>query len=441
MSTAAPRLLILVGLLLAAGSASAVTVEHWRTDNGARVYFVAAAQLPIVDVRVLFDAGSARDGDTPGLARLTSAVLQEGTTERDAQALHETLAELGARLSADTGRDQAWVGIRTLSAPERLAPAADLLAELLASPAIAPAVVARERDRQLVRLRERAQSLSARLDDRLWAAVYRGHPYATPVEGLPGRVADLDAGDVRAFHRRHYVAANAVVAIVGDLTRASARALAERVSAPLPRGEAPAPLPAPVPLAPEPIEIREARDTNQVHLGIGQPGVAVGDPDYYALYLANHVLGGGGFISRLFAEIRERRGLSYGAWSRLEPQRQPGLFSARLATRADQAGPALQALREVIERFVADGPTEQELQRSRRNIIGGFPLRLDSNAKQLEYIAFIGVHALELDYLDRFPERIAQVTRAQALAAVRRHIDPARMATVLIGALAPDTGE
>lgn len=418
---------------IAAAAVAAPHIEHWRTVNGARVYFVAAHELPIADVRVVFDAGSARDGDAPGLAYLTNAALDAGTRKRDGRALHQRLAALGAQLDTRTERDSAWVGLRSLSDERRLGEAAALLAEVLAEPALEPDQVARERERQRVHIEERAEALGERLLDRLYAAVYGEHPYARPVAGTSASVMNLEAADVRAFHARYYVAANAVVAVVGDLSRARAEALAERVTAGLAPGAPAPPLPPSPAAAPAEALVRDALPSTQTHLGIAQVGVRESDPDYFPLYVANHVLGGGGFISRLFNEIRERRGLSYGAWSYFLPQRRAGLFAAVLATRNDQVAEALSALRATIAEFREHGPTEEELERSKQNIIGGFPLRIDSNSEMLEQIARIGFYGLPLDYLATYPDRIAEVTREAAHAAFRRRIDPARQVTAIVG--------
>lgn len=425
---------------ITAAATAAPEIQHWRTANGARVYFVAARELPIADVRVVFDAGSARDGAAPGLAYLTNAALDAGTRKRDGRALHERLAALGAQLDARTERDSAWVSLRSLSDERRLAEAAALLAEVIAEPALEPDLVARERERQRVHIEERTEALGERLLDRLHAAVYGEHPYARPVAGTSESVVHLEAEDVRAFHERYYVAANAVVAIVGDLSRARAETLAERVTAGLARGAPAPPLPASPAGAPAAALVREVLPSTQTHIGIGQVGVREGDPDYFALYVANHVLGGGGFISRLFNEIRERRGLSYSAWSYFLPQRRAGLFAAVLATRNDQVGEALSALRATFREFREHGPTAEELERSKENIIGGFPLRIDSNAEMLEQIARIGFYGLPLDYLETYPDRIAAVTREAAHEAFRRRMDPERQVIAIVGAGAQDEG-
>ncbi len=423
----------LLGLVAVAAGATA-PLERWQTPNGVPVWFVAARELPMADVRVVFDAGSARDGEHSGIARLTASMLVEGTTTRSGQALSERLADLGAVLSTAVDRDSARASLRSLSDPGRLDPAVDLLAGILSQPAFDVAVLARERDRQRVRLSDREQSPGDRLADASYAALYAGHPYATPVDGTPATLATIDTAAVRAFHARHYVAAAAFIVIVGDLDRAGAQALAARIGAALPAGTALPPLP-PAPAA-TPTTVRVPAESTQTHVALAHPGVRPGDPDDFALLVGNHVLGGGGLTGRLFRELREKRGLSYGAYSEFRPLRAGGPWIASVATRNDQAGEALAALRAEVAGYLATGPDDAEIEAARANLVGGFPLRIASNAKLLDYVAFIALHGLPADYLDRYAERVAAVTRPVVRDALARRLVPGLMTTVVVGGAA-----
>jgi zinc protease len=180
--------------------------------------------------------------------------------------------------------------------------------------------------------------------------------------------------------------------------------------------------------------------SQQMHILMGQPGIRRGDEDYFPLYVGNHVLGGGGMISRLFAEIREKRGLSYSAYSYFSPMKQPGPFVAGLQTRADQAEEAIAVLKDNLRRFIAEGPTAEELEASKKNITGGFPLRIDSNNEILAYLAAIGIYDLPLDYLDTFNDRVEAVTIEQIRDAFARRVSPDTIVTVMVGP-APGSGE
>jgi zinc protease len=175
----------------------------------------------------------------------------------------------------------------------------------------------------------------------------------------------------------------------------------------------------------------------QAHVLIGQPGYKRSDPDYFPLLLGNYVLGGAGLVSRLSQEVREKRGLSYNTSSHFSPGLHAGAFTVGLQTRPDQAAQAVQVARDVVARFVAEGPTEAELKAAKDNFVGGFPLLIDSNRKLLDNVASIAWNDLPLDYLDTWTARIQRVTAADIKAAFARKVQPARMVVVTVGAVVP----
>jgi zinc protease len=302
---------------------------------------------------------------------------------------------------------------------------------MLQSPQFPQNVLEREKARKIAALKESQTKPEYIAGKTFNKAVFGDHPYGwTPSE------ADLEKiqrADVEAFYKSHYVAGGAIVAIMGDVSRAEAEAIAQQLTVQLPAGNAPAAIP-PVALQIQGREQRIEHPATQSHILIGAPGIARGDPDYVALYVGNYVLGGGGFVSRLMNEVREKRGLAYNVYSYFMPMKQPGAFQIGLQTKKEQTDEALQVVRSTLDNFVANGPTEAELQAAKDNIIGGFPLRIDNNKKILEYLGVIGYYDLPLTYLDDFPERVSKVTVAQVRDAIQRHLHPAEMATVIVGA-------
>ena len=408
-------------------------IEHWRTRNGAQIYFVAAHELPIVDVEVMFDAGSSRDPQgKEGLASLTSSLLDEGAGGMDANAVGYEFERLGALYGARADQDATSVVLRSLTEKGKLEPALANFRRVLAQPDFPGDSLERQRRRYLIAIQQKQESPEALAADAFSAAVYGAHPYAHPVEGTLESVQAITREDVIGFHQRYYQARNAIFAIVGDLGSASARSLAEKLSGALPAGEHAAPVPPVEPLSAA-NTIRINHPSTQMHILAGQPGIRRDDPDYFPLVVGNHVLGGGGFVSRLFAEVREKRGLSYGADSHFEPLRQAGPFIAGLQTRADQSEAALGVMRETIDNFIQAGPTAEELDAAKQNITGGFPLRLDSNREILAYIALIGFYGLPLDFLNTYTKKVEAVTTGQIRDAFRRRVHPDTMATVMVG--------
>lgn len=422
---------LLLGLLPALAGA-VPDIEHWTTENGARVYFISAGELPIVDMRVVFDAGSARDGDTPGLARLTNTLLDSGTAELSADAVAERLDEVGARLGSGALRDMAWLSLRSLSESQYLAPAIDTFTRLLNKPAFAADALERERQRMIISVKARKQSPDEIAELNFYQNLYGEHPYASPPGGEEDSLKAITRDDVQSFHDRYYVAANAVVAIVGDLDRSQAEQLADKLVGALPAGEAAPDLPSVQPLS-EARTITVTHPSSQSHVRIGQTGVSRGDPDYYSLYLGNHVLGGNGLVSRLAEEVRRKRGLSYSVYSYFLPMQRNGPFVIGLQTGNNQVEEAIQVATTTLQDLIDNGPGSERLEEARQNIIGSFAQRIDSNNELAQYLGMIGFYDLPLDYLQTFPDKIKAVALEEVSRTFNRRIHPGRLLTVIVG--------
>lgn len=407
-----------------------LSIQNWTTPNGSRVFFVESRALPIVDVQVDFRAGGAEvAAGKAGLAGLTRSLLDAGAGDLDEDAIANRSADLGAQIGGGVDMDRASVSLRTLSSQAERDGAVDLLATLILQPKFPAAAVEREKSRSIAGLKESDTQPDAILSRRFAAAVFPDQAYGR----LPtvDSVGSLTRDDLVDFHRRTYTANRAVVSIVGDVSRAEAEAIALRLTAGMPAGE---PLSAAVAgKQPERQTIRVAHPSAQAHVAIGQPGIKRGDPDFFPLVVGNYILGGGGFVSRLTAEVREKRGYAYSVYSYFSPQREPGPFQIGLQTKGSQADDALKVVGETLDAFLAKGPTEAELKAAKENLINGFALRLDSNRKMLEQVAVIGGFGLPLDYLDTYRDKVKAVTAEQIREAFRRHVSPERMVTVVVG--------
>lgn len=424
--------LFVMVVAFAGGVAAGPDIQRWKTDQGADVLFVESRQLPMLDVQVVFDAGAARDGDRPGIASLTNGLLFEGTDHLNAGEIARGFESLGAQYQADSMRDMASVSLRTLSDPATRDAALELFATVLTEASFPEQAVSRDRNNTLLALRLEQQQPGAIAERTFYEALYGDHPYATMPAGTAQSVESIQRGEILAFKSRYYVAANAVIAIVGDLSRDQAEALAATLSARLPPGQSAPQLPAVSPLV-DGVQRAIRHPSQQTHILLGQPGMSRDDPDYFPLYVGNHILGGSGLVSRVSQEIREQRGLAYSAYSYFLPMRRTGPWLAGLQTRNDQADEAVALLREVVTRFVAQGPTRDELKAAKANITGGFPLRLDSNRNILEHLAMIGFYDLPEDYLDTFTQKVDEVTVTQIRDAFQRRLHPELMALITVG--------
>lgn len=423
----------LLSLLVAASPAWAnPDIEHWQTDKGLKVYFMEAPALPMVDLRVVFRAGSSRDGDAPGIAGLTNGLLNAGAGDWNADTIAERFESVGAQYGATALRDMAYVTLRSVTEPDWLETAMETFVTVLGEPVFPERDLERARRQALVALESEAQNPGAVAQRVFFEALFGDHPYASPPLGTEESVRAITREQVEAFYREYYVARNGVLVLVGGVDRAAAEAIAERVSAALPEGR-------PAPALPNVESLVEARTvqvpfpSEQAHVFIGQPGMRRGDPDYFPLYVGNHMLGGSGFTSRLFEEVRGRRGLAYSVYSYFMPMEMDGPFMMGVQTRVDQAEEAIGVIRDVLVRFREEGPDSRALGASKRNITGGFPLRIASNSNMVDNLAMMGFYDLPLDYLERFSERVEAVDEAAIREAFQRRLDPERMVTVIVG--------
>lgn len=432
MNRAMKRLLSAALLFLAAQSALAgVTIEHWTTSAGSRVYFVASRALPIVDVQVDFAAGSMFDPPgKAGLAGLTRSLLDLGAGNRDETAIAEDLADIGAHLGGGADTDRASISVRTLAAADKRDVALDILRAAISRPLFAAAILEREQARTIAGLKEamtRPDSIGGKA---FWEALYPEHPYGR--QATPESVASFGRDDLVAFHARHYNAAGASITLVGDLSRAEAERIAEALSSSLPSGAAQS-LPAPPGASQQGLKAI-AHPASQAHIMLGLPAIERGHPDFFPLLVGNYTLGGGGFVSRLMKEVRDKRGFAYSVYSYFAPLKHPGPFQIGLQTKRSQAGEAIKVAREVLAGFVANGPSDEELTAAKANLTGSFPLRLDSNRKILDNVAVIGFYGLPLDYLDHYQQKVQAVTAADVKAAFARHIRPDALTIVTVAA-------
>ena len=430
----------LLSIFLANVAWAGIPITHWTQPSGVRVYLVESPAIPMVDVQIEFDAGSRRDPvEQAGLASLMAGATGNGVRAHGAEpaldenGLSEAWADLGASFGGSAGNDRMSFSLRSLTYPDLLAKAAALAARQLGEPSFPEAPWLRDRPKLIASLKEadtRPATLAAKVYSR---AVYGLHPYGQ--EMTEATLNRISVRDMQALHSRAIQPCDARVSIVGALDRAQADALVTQIFARLPVASCPA-LPPVAEVQPlhAPQEQHIAFASAQAHVLVGQPGFKRQDPDFFALTVGNHILGGGGFTSRLTEEVREKRGLTYGVYSHFAPGLHAGAFTIGLQTRPDQAQQALQLVREVVSKFVANGPTAAELQAAKDNLIGGFPLLIDSNRKLLGNVANIAWNGLPLDYLDTWTQQVQKLKQADIRAAFARKLQPEKMVTVVLGA-------
>ncbi len=406
-------------------------VERFVTGNGMTVLLVENHANPMVEVRLLIRAGSVLDPpDRGGVASLAAWMFNEGAGDLDAAAFQELLDFHGIELSAAVDRESFGVDLTTLT--ESLDEAFRLLGLALQAPRFDGEPFQRAIDEHRARLEKDQEKPDVRASQALYREVFRGHPYARPVDPTAESLPNLTAADLAAFRARYFRAPDMVLAVAGDLTLERLRTLVETHLGGLdarPAHRLALPEADPRPPAPR---LHIPMTINQTTIRLGRVGISRQDPDYYVLTVLNHILGGG-FASRLYEEIREKQGLAYSVYSHFSPLAARGPLVVGMRTKNSSVEQALELLRRELARIAADGVTEQELQDARLYLTGSFPLRLDGLDKLAATWAAIAFHDRGWDYLERWPERIQAVTRDDLSRTARRLLQPDGFSVVTAG--------
>ena len=425
-------LLFFLFTFVSASSFAALKINHWQTASGTEVYFVENHDLPILDIAVNFPAGTARDTkEKSGIAGVTRYMMTLGADGMGEEEITNKFADIGAILSGDLDADRASLKLRTLSSEQ--SKALEIFNKILHKPDFPEAVLEREKTRIVAGLKEAETQPESIANKAFMKALYGAHPYSLDDSGEIDTVNALKREDLINFYQTYYTAKSAVIALIGDMSESQAREIGDKISSSLPQTPEVGRLPeVSFPLAPNVQNINHP--ATQAHILLGYPGIKRGDADYWPLYVGNYILGGGGFVSRLTEEVREKRGLVYSVYSYFMPMAELGPFQIGLQTKKDQVNDAMKVVNETTAKFIAGGPTDKELKAAKANIIGGFPMRIDSNGKILDYLSVIGFYKLPLTYLDDYNKHIASVTTQQIKEAFKRRVKPENFVSVIVGA-------
>ncbi len=409
-----------------------LAITHWQTASGIPVYFVQASQLPMLDLQVIFTAGSGQDGKNGGLAQLTNNLLNEGAGAFSAEQIAQQFDRVGAIFSASINRDLATVGLRSLTDPNFLNPALTTFTRVLTSPSFSDTSFNLVKKQILIQLEQDRQDPSTIAKKAFMKALYGNHPYSHALSGDTASINAINLTDVKQFYQQFYVQKNALIAMVGDLTPAQAHTIAEQVTKALPMGNAAAPL-SPAAAATKALTQHIEFPSQQTSILVGQVSIAPQDPDLFPLMVGNYTLGGAPLVSILFNQVREARGLAYQAVSQFAPLAANGPFLMLLQTRNEQATNALNLSQQLLRNFVSQGPTAEQLSAAKQNLIGSFPLSFTSNQDILNQLAFLAFYHLPLDYFDTYRQKLNNVTAEQVQKAFAKHIDLNALTTITVG--------
>ncbi|HXH54275.1 MAG TPA: pitrilysin family protein [Gammaproteobacteria bacterium] len=410
-----------------------VVIQDWSTANGARVYFVATEGIPIIDVQVNFDAGSARDNEKPGLAALCIHLLDQGISEASADLIAEKFEDSGAKFSVEIDRDRSIISLRSLTDPKLLSPVIALYTDLISNPTFPEKNIEILRSQTLIGLKRNLQQPATVASQAFFKAIYKNHPYAEPACGTIDGVSKITQADLVQFHQQYFVAKNATITIVGGISKEQATDIANQIAQKLPVGNLAAPLPN-VELLTESTHINIPFPAEQTHVLTGQPCATENDPDYFSLLVGNNILGGGMLTSRLFNDVRNDRGLAYNVISAVLQLQKPAPFVIRLQTKNDQTKEAITVLQNTLLKFINEGPTEQEVLEAKQAIIRSFPVEISNNEKIINVVSRMGFYQLPLDSLAAYHKQVDAVTISEIKSAFQRRINPEKLGLIVVGA-------
>ena len=416
-------------------------IEKLDSYKGAKAYLVQTKALPMVDIEVSIDAGDRYDpAGKSGLADMVSGLMNYGVRGEkgvltEAQIADE-IADLGANIGLSVSGERAILRIRSLSRKDLRDRAVQLAAAMLSAPTYDSKIVEREKQRTITSLLEAETKPEFVLERRFKKSVYENYPLAD--SPTIKSIAAVSVNDLVQFHKQFYRGDRMIVSIVGDVDRVQAEEIVKALLKQIPASGQPiAKLPELERSPLEPLAQREIQipfDSQQAHIAMGMTAVARNNPDYFPLLVGNYVLGGGGFVSRLMAEVREKRGLAYSVFSYFIPGKENGIFQAGLQTKSDQAALALEVMSSTTAQFIADGPTPSELLAAKANLVNGYPLRIDNNRKLLDNLSSIAWNGLPLDTMDVWTKQVEAVTLEQVKTAFQKYLAMDRMKIVVLGA-------
>ena len=417
---------------LAAGvtHAAAADIKNLDLGKNAQVWFAEDHTVPIVAVVAAMPAGSAYDpGGKAGLASFAASLMDEGAGNMDAKAFHEALADKAIQFHASVERDYLVVSVVSLS--ENLPEAMHLLQLALTRPRFDADAIARVRTQTLQGLQQ-AQNQPPTVARRAFVRdFFNGHPYGHPSDGDAASIQAITVDDLRAFAKSHWVRGGIKISVAGDITATDATKLIADTFKPVPETAPPPPLP--VGRLGQPGVHVTDMPVPQPTVIFGLPGIMRQDPDFIPGYVANYILGGGGFSSRLMEEVRVKRGLTYGIETQLSSFNRASIMLGSVATRADAVRQTISVVHDTLAGFAANGATQAELDDAKTFLTGSFPLAFASNAGIASQLNTFQRQGLDIGYVARRNALIQAVTLEDVKRVAKRLFDPARLTVVVAG--------
>jgi zinc protease len=410
-----------------------VEISKYVTKNGVEILYTKSENIPMIDIKITFDAGSNKDGELKGLSMLTHSLLDEGTSKMNSEAIASAFESTGAIFSTSVNKDKSSVSLRSLADKKYLEPSVKMLLKILSDSVFPKSEVILQKERTLSSISEDKSDPSEVSSNLFFKEIYGNYAYGFPSIGSEESIEKIKRKDIINFYKENINSSNASIAIVSSLSKKDIINLSEKISKSLSFS------------SPKKNGLNNFQKNNkkkyifkkfnseQAHIYIGGQSIKRGSKNHLPLYVGNYIFGGSGFSARLMKELRVKRGLTYGVYSYIYPMKNIGPFVVGIETKAEQAQESVRLIHKMLKEFHANGPTDKELTHAKEAIINGFPLRIDSNQDILNYLSMINYYDLPKNYLNTFTDKISKITKKDILRAFKEEIDVNNLITLVVG--------
>lgn len=410
-----------------------VEISKYVTKNGVEILYTKSENIPMIDIKITFDAGSNKDGELKGLSMLTHSLLDEGTSKMNSEAIASAFESTGAIFSTSVNKDKSSVSLRSLADKKYLEPSVKMLLKILSDSVFPKSEVILQKERTLSSISEDKSDPSEVSSNLFFKEIYGNYAYGFPSIGSEESIEKIKRKDIINFYKENINSSNASIAIVSSLSKKDIINLSEKISKSLSFS------------SPKKNVLNNFQKNNkkkyifkkfnseQAHIYIGGQSIKRGSKNHLPLYVGNYIFGGSGFSARLMKELRVKRGLTYGVYSYIYPMKNIGPFVVGIETKAEQAQESVRLIHKMLKEFHANGPTDKELTHAKEAIINGFPLRIDSNQDILNYLSMINYYDLPINYLNTFTDKISKITKKDILRAFKEEIDVNNLITLVVG--------
>ena len=411
-----------------------IEISEYETSNGIKVLYSKSENIPMIDIKITFDAGSNRDGNLKGLSMLTHNLLDEGTTKLSAEEIASSFESTGAVFNTSVNKDKSSISLRSLADKKYLGPSLKTFLNILSDSTFPLKELSLQKDRTVSTIIEDESDPSEISMNLFFKEIYKNYAYGYPSIGEKSIIKNISRKDIVNFYKNNLNQKTAKIAIVSSLSKKDVEALSEKISKSLERKD--------ILVDKNTIQLKKDNkekyiykkfNSEQAHIYIGGLAIKRGAKNHLPLYVGNYIFGGSGFSARLMQELRVKRGYTYGVYSYIYPMKNIGPFVIGIETKSEQAQISVELIHNMLQEFIENGPTNEEIKHAKEAIINGFPLRVDSNSDILNYLSMINYYDLPMDYLAKFTENISKITKKDIISAFKEEIDYKNLTTLVVG--------